>query len=361
MREEYNNMNERNYGIDLLRIVSMYGVVILHIISIGGVIENTEFLSIQHNIIYCLYVAVICSVNCYALISGYVGYTGKFKIENLIGLWLRVVFYSVVGTIVIALIVAPNNIQPKDIVLSFFPVLNNSYWYFTAYFVVFFFKPILDMGIEKIDNIILKRILLILIIAVSSSNIISKDKDIFKLGDGYSALWLIILYILGAYLRKTNCFENTSKKRLCLGYIVAVAVTAAFGIGAGLVSNKFVGRTIGFNCFNTYTSPTVVLEAIFLTILFSKIVILNEKHIKIIKKFAASSFSVYLIHIHPFVKEYLLKDRMVWIANKPVVLNVIIIMGCALVICGVCYMIDFVRSFLVKKISKCKTLIKQND
>lgn len=36
MREEYNNMNERNYGIDLLRIVSMYGVIILHIISIGG-------------------------------------------------------------------------------------------------------------------------------------------------------------------------------------------------------------------------------------------------------------------------------------------------------------------------------------
>lgn len=33
---------ERNVGIDMLRIISMYMVVILHINGIGGIILNTQ-------------------------------------------------------------------------------------------------------------------------------------------------------------------------------------------------------------------------------------------------------------------------------------------------------------------------------
>lgn len=37
-------MKERNYGVDLLRIISMYLVIILHVLGQGGILSNaTEF------------------------------------------------------------------------------------------------------------------------------------------------------------------------------------------------------------------------------------------------------------------------------------------------------------------------------
>ncbi|MBQ5998579.1 MAG: hypothetical protein IJL70_03820 [Treponema sp.] len=32
--------NQRNYGIDLLRILAMYMVVVLHVLGCGGILEN---------------------------------------------------------------------------------------------------------------------------------------------------------------------------------------------------------------------------------------------------------------------------------------------------------------------------------
>lgn len=37
-------MKERNYGIDLLRVISMIGVMALHVLGHGGVLANTKIL-----------------------------------------------------------------------------------------------------------------------------------------------------------------------------------------------------------------------------------------------------------------------------------------------------------------------------
>ena len=72
-------MKERNSGVDLLRIIAMYMIVIVHIFNHSGVLENEYSLSIK--IVYILlYTIVFASANCYALISGYVGY--KFVVPS---------------------------------------------------------------------------------------------------------------------------------------------------------------------------------------------------------------------------------------------------------------------------------------
>ena len=65
--------NERNYGIDLLRIFSMIQVLILHLIlySVGNKIKPSNK---NYNPAWCLESICMCSVNCFALISGVVGY-----------------------------------------------------------------------------------------------------------------------------------------------------------------------------------------------------------------------------------------------------------------------------------------------
>ena len=45
---------ERNYGIDLLRIVSMLMVVILHVLGQGGVLKSSEPLSVGYSVAWLL-------------------------------------------------------------------------------------------------------------------------------------------------------------------------------------------------------------------------------------------------------------------------------------------------------------------
>lgn len=44
----YTETNVRNYGIDALRILSMFMVLVLHVLGAGGVMENCEPFSISY-------------------------------------------------------------------------------------------------------------------------------------------------------------------------------------------------------------------------------------------------------------------------------------------------------------------------
>ena len=88
-------IRERNYGIDLLRLVSMLYVVILHVLGQGGVLGAVAEGSAQYQIAWFLEVWSLCAVNIFGIISGYVGFTEKEKphiYANYLVIWLQVVF-----------------------------------------------------------------------------------------------------------------------------------------------------------------------------------------------------------------------------------------------------------------------------
>ena len=58
-------MEQRNRGIDLLRMTAMWMVVILHILNKGGVLEATAPLSAGREAARLLEIAAYCAVNCY--------------------------------------------------------------------------------------------------------------------------------------------------------------------------------------------------------------------------------------------------------------------------------------------------------
>lgn len=86
--------NQRNYGIDLLKIISMLMVVTLHVLGKGNLLYNKELeiFSTKYNILWILEIASFCAVNLYALSSGYVGLKAKHKYTNIFILYLEVVF-----------------------------------------------------------------------------------------------------------------------------------------------------------------------------------------------------------------------------------------------------------------------------
>ena len=85
---------ERNIGLDVLRILAMIMIVVLHYLGKGELLkeQNTDYLN--HVIYWFCECLCIIAVNCYVLISGYFLVKSDFKIKKFLNLWGQVVFYS---------------------------------------------------------------------------------------------------------------------------------------------------------------------------------------------------------------------------------------------------------------------------
>ena len=67
------NKVSRNYGIDLLRIISMLGVVFLHVLGHGGIL-SLDLSPVKFSMVWFIEILAYPAVNCFVLISGYIGY-----------------------------------------------------------------------------------------------------------------------------------------------------------------------------------------------------------------------------------------------------------------------------------------------
>ena len=130
-------MREKNYGINVLRMLAMFMVTVLHILNQGGVLNATGRFTSQYEAGWLLQIAAFCAVDIYALISGYVWIYAKYRYRNLVELWMQVLFYTVSITILFRGFV-PSSVSALEWIEAFFSVMFNQYWYFSSYVALFF-------------------------------------------------------------------------------------------------------------------------------------------------------------------------------------------------------------------------------
>ena len=217
-------MEQRNRGIDLLRMTAMWMVVILHILNKGGVLAAAAPLSAGQGTARLLETAAYCAVNCYGLISGYVGVQRRFRYSGALALWLRVAFYTLGITAVFACLM-PGSVNGDRVLRAFFPVLFRQYWYVTAYFGMCLFIPFFNLLLNRLSKGQL-RLLALSIVLVFSVLPTLRQKDVFLTDNGYSVLWLSCLYLLGGVLRL--CGRQTSRRPASRGAIYAGCVLATW-------------------------------------------------------------------------------------------------------------------------------------
>ena len=193
-------MNEKNYGIDALRILSMFMVTILHVLTQGGILNASGRFTSQYEVVWLLQTMAFCAVNVYALISGYVWVYAKYRYRNLMELWLQVFFYTVSITILFRLLY-PSSVAALDWIKAIFPVMFNQYWYFSSYVALFIFIPLLNIILEKMEKRQLQFCITMILFFFSVIQTLFYS-DVFGTNDGYSAIWLMILYLVGGYIRK---------------------------------------------------------------------------------------------------------------------------------------------------------------
>lgn len=77
MKTNIQTNNERNFGIDALRILSMFAIVLMHILYKGNLLKDVS--DNGNAVLWLIETVCFCAVNCYAMISGYVIYSDTKK------------------------------------------------------------------------------------------------------------------------------------------------------------------------------------------------------------------------------------------------------------------------------------------
>ena len=140
----------RNYGIDILRIVSILGVAFLHVLGHGGILYLPHSF-LNFSTAWFFEILAYPAVNCFVLISGYVGYRGEKvfpKIKSILSLLFTVLFYSI-SIFCLFKLFYPETAALSAPSISLMPTVMGRYWFFTAYFGLFFLTPILNTFVHR--------------------------------------------------------------------------------------------------------------------------------------------------------------------------------------------------------------------
>lgn len=341
-------MKQRNVGIDILRIVSMFFIITGHILMQGGVLSAYSNLSLQGGYYFfnTIYVLAYCGVNCFALVSGYVGWQNTFKSEKIIKLWANVVFWSV-GISLVLFIYNRDFFSVKEAISMFLPLIRGRYWFFNAYFVVFMFSPLLNHLIQTLPKRAFQHFLLAVAFVFCIIPFLALGNDVLRIQNGFEFSWLMVMYLVGGYFSKYPVTIKKPYKCLvaCLGFTLFNFI---YKYLIELVTTKLLGEPSYGDIFMSYTSPVIVGEAICLLLYFSNLNVNNKKIIKLVGLVTPCIFSVYIIHVHPLVFWSILKDAFTGLTEYNLLVVFVLVIAIDIAIFIGCITLDYIRIFAFK-------------
>ena len=338
---------KREYGIDLFKIVSTFMILMLHTLTQGGVIAASTDLTVRSELLWLINIICFCGVNCFAIVSGYLGLNAKHKYSSIIMLWLQVFFIGITINILNNLYLISIGQSPNWTLLikSFFPILSSQNWYFSAYFCLFFFMPLLNKIINTITKKEAQVIIIVSTVLFLFVETILHDST-FAGNSGYTWVWLALLYFIGAYINKYYDAKNPSIKINLIIFIVCVVLTFISRIGIAIVTKTLLGNVSSATKFITYTSPLMVIMAITLLNIFRSLRI-SPSAGKILTWVSSLTFGVFIIHTNRvlFVG---LAGKAAFVNNYNIFLTLIMLVAIVLGLFILCATLDYLRQLVFK-------------
>ena len=337
---------QRHCGIELLRMLSMFFICVLHTLGQGMVLSYSKAGTPGYAVAWFLETGAYCAVNCYALISGFVGRKSKFKLSRPLIIWLEVAFYTIFITAGYA-IFKPELILEGTWLNAIFPIMHNQYWYMTAYIGMIIFSPVMNKAINELPirtlSLTFAGVLVVMCLLPAIFNV-----SIFGLSGGYSAFWLCIMYMAGGWISRLR-EEKNFKPRAWISVIVYFS-----SVGLALLL-----KLLGFGRWVNYTSPFIVISGVALFLACMEFEPKNKAVRSVITFLAPSSLAVYLIHVHPIIWDDIVKGFAKSFAADPWYLLAIKSIGAALAIFFVCSLIDLARRgiFRLSRIGKLLSVV----
>ena len=287
------------------------------------------------------------SVNIFGLLSGYIKINRVQHNASLIKIVLQTAFWCFLITAICALFAGQRSLM--DLIKNAFPFTGERLWYITCYCFVFLCAPYLNAFAEKISISSYKKLLIILAVLMSLITTVC-FKDLFHVvSNGYSAGWLIYMYLLGGYFRKYGFWDKASKTKiallLCLGICLIVASKYAFEI----VLSKMGLNTNKSWIFYYYSSPLTLLNSICIFYLFVNGNWKDNVFGKVLTWLSTVSLGVYVIHAHPYSLDHILiGNNLTWVVKDNPILTLLIMIGAIIGICFGLGVLEWLRQKFFK-------------
>lgn len=290
----------RNLGIDFMRALAMFFVICLHFLVQGELIVHADPGSFKYYFFSLMQSLTNCAVGAYGITTGYLLCTRSFRLARVVQLWLQTAFWSVAISCGF-FIFSPESRTISEAVSMFLPILRGRYWFFTAYFVTILVSPVLNLVIRTLSKQQFKLLLAVLFLIFGVIPVCSLGYDVMRISGGNHFSWMIVLYIIGGYIRVHYAEEDIAirNSRYLLGLLL-FALIHLFYI--------FITQTAGLPGFSVLlmhnSSPIIVGEAVCLFLYCRKI----GSHIrpksllgKTLRFVTPGIYAVYVIHVHPLV------------------------------------------------------------
>lgn len=249
-------------------------------------IEKVEAEPLFYGLQTLQYSVAIVAVNVFVMISGW--FSIKPKTKGITSFIFQVAFLKLLsfGIFVGFGWLALNKASLVDLLM----LKPYTGWFIKTYILLYIISPVLNAFVENSSRKVYKRVLLFYFLFIF---LLGWFRDItgYMMG-GYSISMFAGLYLLARYVRVYSpSWSMFSKRKDFLIYLMATLATflgiyipVCFGLPQ---SDTFV------QAFTRYSSPFVVVGALFLLLMFSKIDMGTHA---IVNKIAKSCFAVYLLH-----------------------------------------------------------------
>lgn len=305
------NTLARQSNFELLRLLAIFSIIISHVAFHGCDIRSIDYMMPSASALF----AKLCTlggefgVDCFILISGYFLCGQQFKLSRLVNLFVFVFLYSVSLLLVYIVIVKwfnlPLTFSGKDILKCVFPISMWTYWFITAYAILYAMSALLNAVIDNIDEKVYKTVLVAGFLYVCI-------RPMLFVSDTAAIITFVFLYLLGAFVKKHK-IKMLEKRPLCINICTlfcAVSFTLLAICLAVVFGQRLLLKAASYPMAN-YSFFMVVLSLSIFAV-FSRLQISSHS----VNYLAKSVFAVYIIHEHPLLKEIIwqyifpLKDYM---------------------------------------------------
>ena len=181
--------------------------------------------------------------------------------------------------------------------------------------------------------------------------IVSLGHNKMQISNGYHFAWMIALYMIGGYFQMYGKSTHTklftfNRNWYLLAFLLMASLQLLYQYSAEYITIRFLGGARFADLFLTYNSPLILGEAIclFLYATCDTITPTGKKRwSSLISRLTPGVYSVYIIHTHPLIWNYVLKNLFAKIAVSGILPVTGVIMLTALSIFVLCIIFDIMR------------------
>lgn len=292
MMGETTKAGTRDSNFELLRVLSILLIISFHCAFEGG-FEYPEF-CFNKFVVETFHMFGELGVNLFILISGYHMLYGKFKIRKLVTLLLEVQFYNWI-CVFLCVRFGMLTLDKRTVFTNFFPIAEYKYWFATAYVLIYLFSPYINKLLLHLEQKEFQRLLAICLMVFCAFPTVygALKNDTETLFYYNRFIWLLIVYMIGAYIRLYPPQRITSPvKWLGISALIFLAMECAI-----LVLEKFQPffQKIGIVNGNYFWRPNTVLMAALSVSLFLCFRFLTVKPLPFVNLLASTTFGIYLL------------------------------------------------------------------